>query len=148
MSMFDPQALENAEISEPMSTKVPLVPDGQYQAVVEKTEIRGITTKAGDERVILTVTWEVLSEDVRVALERDKVTVRQDVWLDLDEDGQLSTQEAKNVDLGRLRAALDQNADGAPWSIKRLIGGTTTINVSKDGDYNRVRIPVLKETAA
>ena len=63
----------------------------------------------------------LVDEGVKAKLARDKVTVRMRVGLDIDEaGGGLATAEGKNVQLGRLRSALNQNNAG--WKPNDLLG--------------------------
>jgi hypothetical protein len=67
-------------------------------------------------------------------LKRDKVLVPMNCWLDLTEDGaSLDLNEGKNVSLGRLRKALDQNE--GKWNPLMMKGkGPVMIKVSQRSD--------------
>jgi len=54
---------------------------------------------------------------------------RQTVWLDVDESGGLDFGRGKNVQLGRLRAAVNQNNAGEPWQPNMLLGQTARCTI-------------------
>jgi hypothetical protein len=67
-------------------------------------------------------------------LKRDKVLVPMNIWLDVNGEA-LDLSEGKNVGLGRLRKALDQN-DGA-WNPLMMKGrGPVMIKVTQRSDKN------------
>jgi hypothetical protein len=69
-------------------------------------------------------------------LKRDKVLVPMNCWLDLADDGaSLDLSEGKNVGLGRLRKAIDQN-EGA-WNPLMMKGkGPVMVKVTQRSDKN------------
>lgn len=128
-SDFDPETfLSSANVDQPLSTRSTPVPEGTFRGQVDRLGARQILTKKQETRTILEVYWDVLDDAVRTELEREKVTVRQDVWLDLDENGRLDQGKGKNVDLGRLREAVGMNEQtGNPFD--GLKGLMATISV-------------------
>lgn len=128
--MFDIDALINAPVDGPLATTIPVCPVGEYTLIIDslpddgiKAWLRHLEGKDGrPSRLILEVPCIVLDENVKAQLGREKVTVRKSIWLDIGSDGRtLLTGEGKNVDLGRLREALGQNAEPG-WTFARLPG--------------------------
>lgn len=151
MSTFDAAAFENMVIEEANETKMTPVPEGQYKSLIEKAEIRTIEIKNGDRAgqtvPILNVVHDIQDDDgeLKKILNRDKVTVRQDIWLDVDDNGSLSFGPNLNVGLGRLREATGLNKPGKKFSFGMLEGqGPLRIYVTEQtredtGDvFNRV----------
>lgn len=136
MSTFDPnQFLEMTTTDSNSTVSVP-VPAGEYIAFVEKVEIRPWqstkdATKAG---MALDVFWNVDDAAVKQLLERDKVTVKQGIMLDVTEAGGLDMGKGKNVGLGRLREATGLNTPGQPFGFKMLEGRPAKVVVSHRAD--------------
>jgi hypothetical protein len=149
-SVFDPQRFLASTTSDPGSTRLDPIPQGEYRAVIEELEWREAKiTKgenAGTTRPIMRVIWKITDDDLKAQLDRTP-TVRQDIWLDVDKaTGQLDFGKGKNVGIGRLREALGQNMPGVAWSPGMLRGaGPALIIVSeRPGDsadviYNDVK---------
>jgi len=125
MSPFDADNFMNTQSTESNATKVIPVPPGEYNAQIKDLKVRD----AKDSKV-LDVIWELDSEPARQATGRKEVQVRQSLFLDFNDNGGLSFAEGKNVGLGRLRQALNQNNKGQPWSPINLKGGVAKINVT------------------
>src|SRR5690606_13053223 len=104
MSVFDPELFMQQTVDEANDTQYLTVPAGEYHAVIEKVDIPADRkNKDGDPIYPLDVTWEILDEGVKAQLGRDKVTVRQSIFLDITESGALDMGKGKNVPLGKLR---------------------------------------------
>lgn len=136
MSTFDPDSFLNSEYAESTSTKIIPVPVGEYLAQVDKVTAKAITTGAGEERIIMSVLWNVLDDGVKAELGMEKVMVRQDIFLDMTEEGAIDMSKGKNRQLGLLREAVGQNKDGKPWSPQKLAGTSATIVVDHRVDKN------------
>lgn len=124
-SPFDADNFMNTQSTESNATKVIPVPPGEYNAIIKDLKLRD----AKDNKV-MDVIWEIDSQAARDATGRKEVQVRQSLFLDFNEGGGLSFAEGKNVALGRLRQALNQNNKGQPWSPAMLKGGVAKINVT------------------
>lgn len=155
--MNDFSALMNQNVDAPMSTQMKAIPEGEYLARIDDIKLDSIPIKkgerAGTDAPVLRITWLITDEGLLNSMEREKVTVRQDVWLDLDIGGGLDFSEGKNVRLGQLRAALGQNEAGKAWNLTHLKSGSVVyIKVSirsderdPDRKYNDVvRVAPLK----
>lgn len=130
MSTFDVNAFQNAQFTDANSTEYVPVPEGEFLAVVDKYDIRPLSTGS----VVMDVTWKI--DDATVAAETgmDNPTVRQTVWLDINESGSLEFAKGKNVGLGRLREALGQNLSGQAWSFGMILGQVAKVRVSHRPD--------------
>jgi len=123
-----------------MSTVVLVCPEGEFKAVVDDGD-KAITFRDGDRSKNLSpqagVLFSILDDAVRTQLKRDKVLVPMNCWLDLTDDGEdLDLSEGKNVSLGRLRKALDQN-DIKGWNPMMLKGkGPLMVKVTQRSDKN------------
>jgi hypothetical protein len=141
---FDPSSFLNSTFTEANATQSEPVPVGEYQAVVEKVEANTWQSRDGTKSGLkLDVTWNVDDAGVKAAMGRDKVSVRQGIMLDLNEQGGLDMGKGRNVTLGRLRDATGLNVNGQPFSPTMLVGKVAKISVSQrpDGEaiYNDVK---------
>ena len=118
MSVFNKDLFLNTQVTQSLSTSRPAIPEHESRLCCKSFDIR--TPK---ESVIMDIQWIVDSEEARNATNMDEPTVRQSIFLDLDESGFLDTREGKNIQLGRLRKALNQNNEGQAWSPSMIVGG-------------------------
>lgn len=147
--MFDVNKLLATTFEDANSTESVPCPEGEYVARIEKIEPRVMTTKNGD-RAILTVHWAPSDGDGRIkaATGRDNVLVRQDIWLDMTEEGNLDMGKGMNVTLGRLRETFGQNTPGKPWGFGMLAGNVAKILVThRTTDDGRVFAEVKSFTS-
>ena len=130
MSTFDPNTFLNTETNDSNATSYTPVSEGEYQASLKKIAPRVLT----DGRAVLDITWVVDDEAARQETGMAEPSVRQTIWLDTTESGGLDFGKGKNVGLGRLREALDQNTPGKPWAPGMLVGGVAKIKVTHSID--------------
>jgi len=134
MSTFDPEQFMNVTIEGSNDTKRPVVPAGEYRCQVFKLNPRSGTIekgeRAGKHWCSYNVVLEVLDEAVKQELEQERVFVNYNVFLDLDDNNQLDMGRGKNVALGKLREAVNQNDPSSPWSFAMLLGQTLKANVT------------------
>lgn len=144
---FNPEQFLESQAEGEFSTSTVPCPEGTYYAQINDVDAKTIETKTGEERVIMSVIWDVLDDGVKAELGRETVRVRQDLFLDLDESGGISNKEGDNVRLGRLLSAIGMN--GKKWSPKSLIGQTANVQVShrSDKDDPAVKYPEIKRVA-
>jgi hypothetical protein len=123
MSAFDVSVYENAVIEGSSETKAVPIPEGAYQGIVDKVRIKAIKVD-GAEKPVLEVIYELTntSEDLKKLLNRDKILVRQDLWLDLTEQGAVAMGPNQNLGLGRLREACNMNDAKRKFAFKMLEG--------------------------
>lgn len=128
-----------------LDTKYPVCPAGEYEAVIDGLSARQQEIKTGDRAgsiaTILDVSWSVNDDRLRELLGRDKVLVRQSIFLDLTREGQLDYGTGKNVKLGRLRDVLGQNDPSREWWINMLQGGSAKITVKHSANPNDASTP-------
>lgn len=137
---FDADKFLNQNVSAPMSTITTPCPEGEFKAFVDDGD-KAITFREGGldrngnelspQCIVLFTIQDQLPNQV---LKRDKVFVPMNVWLDVNGDT-LDLSEGKNVGLGRLRKALDQN-DGT-WNPLMMKGkGPVMVKVTQRSDKN------------
>lgn len=139
---FDLDTFMNSVTNEAGSTVLEPVPAGEFPAIIEDLKPR--TTRTG--RLVLDVIWNVEDPELKQKLNREKITVRQSLFIDTTSAGGIDFGKGKNVQLNRVREALGQNAGGQAWSPMMLRGaGPARITVTQRVDdetgnvYNDVK---------
>ena len=127
MSTFDADELLNMQAEGSMETRYTPCPEGEWPAYVSKLEGRSGESEKGPWTV-LDVTWTVTAPEVIQELGVDEPKVRQSIFLEFNEAGQLAMGKGKNVRLGRLREAVGQNGAG-PWAPGNLEGASAIVRV-------------------
>lgn len=136
MSTFDPESFMTESTEAAMDTVVVPCPAGTYQAQVDDVKVRKVEVN-GEERYPMDVSYNVLDDAVRAELGREKVIVRQTIWLDLDPvTGKLDNSKGKNVQLGKLRAACGMNEHGKAFAPVQLKDQLVTIVTGLRPDKN------------
>ena len=134
--MFDPNSFFEQVITEIGSTEAVPIPAGEYLATIDKKEVT--TWQKKDDPSVsglkLKITWSLEDQAVRDLLGRDKVVVVQDIMLDTTETGGLDMGKGRNIELNRLRAAVDLNVSG--FSFHQLDGRMARVTVKQDQDKN------------
>jgi len=138
--MFNPEEFLDMQITEENSTKAIPVPAGEFVAVVEKVDMKSWAKK--DDPSVgglkLEVTWNIDDQSVKDTLERDKVSCKQQIMLDLTDSGGLDMGKGKNVGLGRLREAVGLNVKGQPFSFTMLTGRLAKVKVEHRVDGENI----------
>lgn len=130
MSSFNPETFLNTEFSEAFDTvKIPC-PEGEFQAMLKDFKVRVTTTG----QVVMDIYWIVIAEEAQEATGQAEPMVRQSIWLDVLDNGALDGGKGKNVDLGKLRDALDQNQKGQLWTPGMLKGHVAMVKVVQSID--------------
>ena len=138
---FDAEKFLNQTVTDPMSTVTIPCPEGEFKAFIDDGE-RAVTFRDGgldrngnELSPQCVVQFAIMGDQIpNQFLKRDKVIVPMNIWLDVNGDA-LDLSEGKNVGLGRLRKALDQN-DG-PWNPMMMKGkGPVMIKVTQRSDKN------------
>lgn len=134
-SSFDPNTFLDATIDTPFETqRTTIPPKDSYLAVIDTLATRILDIKSQGTRVVLDITWEIMDDEVKSQLNLTKATVRQTVWLDFDERGQLARGINQNIQLGQIRDAVGQNTGGA-WAPRMLKGaGPARLKISERPD--------------
>ena len=139
MSEFNADQFMQTEVEGQLETEFTPIPEAEYPGVIK--EVKPDVTAKGSP--LLELIWIVDDQGVRDLIGLDEPTVRQTIWLDINEQGGLEFGKNKNIALGKLRDALGQN-DGKPWSALMLIGQPATINIkhrlgSEGGVFSEVK---------
>jgi hypothetical protein len=136
--MFDPNTFLEMTTTDANSTVAVPVPVGEYLAVIEKIEARPWQSKKDPSKagMALDITWNIDDANVKALLDREKVTVKQGLMLDVTDAGGLDMGKGKNIGLGKLREALDMNQPGQPFGFKMMEGRMARIAVSHRSDDN------------
>lgn len=135
-SAFDPDLFLSTSVSGALDTRYMPVPQGEYAAIIEEVKARiqpGQGDNAGKEFLIFDVLWLIDDQKVRDATGRDKVTVRQSLFIDRTPDGSIDISKGKNIQLGKLREALGQNTPGA-WAPSMLKGQVARVKIGHKPD--------------
>ena len=133
MATFNPEQFLQTEQSEKLESKYTPIPEEDYRAIIDEVDSQLVGKEK--DRPVLYVTYSILDEDLKEKLNLQKVTVRQTIWLDVNESGALVVGTNSNVKLGKLLEALDLN--GKPWSPKAIVGGgPVLIHVGQRKDEN------------
>lgn len=137
--VFDADSFMNETIDAPMETQMSGTPDGEYVAMIgdfDSSAFKTIVTKNGD-RPVLEIPFMIQDDALKAKLGREQVTHRETYWLDFDDNGKLATGPDKNTRLAQLRAALNQNVAGQPWSPSMLRNmGPLRVAIKTKSDKN------------
>lgn len=137
---FDPNKFVNTAVNEPNATTYPVAPEGEFKMLIDDDpkqlqprdaaagnyvgleEISGVSQKTGKPYLFhqWTLNAVVLDDKVKEVLGQDKPKVRLRINLDFTDTGDLATGEGRNVKLGQLKEALDQNKPG--WTPSQVLG--------------------------
>jgi hypothetical protein len=131
---FDPDEFMNQSVDQANDTHYVPIPEGDYIAIVDAV---GKPMLTDEGRIYMHIVWHIDSENLRKSLEREKVTTRQTLWLDVDGNGKLDTGRGKNVPLGRLREALGLNSSG-PFRYDQMVGRPAYIKVTQRKDKDEI----------
>ncbi len=135
MSTFDPMSFLDASITDSLDTKVIPCPQGEYTGVIDSIAPEMWKSADGSKSGMkLNVNWLIESQEVKDFLARDTVKVKQQIFLDVTDDGKLETGPQKNIGIGRLREALDLNNKGQAFSFNMLPGRSAKVVVSHRPD--------------
>jgi hypothetical protein len=147
MSDFDPSSFLETVFTEPSITERLLCPPGEFPAIVDKVEARAWTGKADSSKsgVVMDIHWSIEDQSVKEACKRDKVTVRQSIMFNTNENGiGIDMEKAKSdVAFGRLRDALGLNA--GTFSPSMLNGRMAKVRVTHSTGTDKNGLPVVNE---
>lgn len=135
MSVFNKESFLNSSVTGASETKSTYVPEGEYVAFIDDVDMNN-GEKDGREWYSLNIKWYIPDENLKKALGLEHPTVQDSIFLDL-ENGMLAFGPNKNVRLGRIREAVNQNDPKKPWSFAMLKGaGPVRIKVGSRPDKN------------
>lgn len=143
---FDKEAFLATSIEGELETSYTPLPDDDYEGFIDDIEVGEI-----NDDPVLFLTIALTDQKAVEFMEREKPTIRETVFLDINENGGLEMGKNKNVKLGQYRAAAGQNT-GKPWAPGQLRGaGPLLLKIVRKPDkddpekvYNRI----VKVTAA
>ena len=129
---FDAAQFMQATIDQPMETEYQLCPEGTFQAMVADFDEKAVdriefTYKQGPKAgqpgsmVKFNCPFSIQDASVLAQLGRESVQVEWQMILDVDDMGRLDFGKDRNVRLGQLRSAVNQNQPG-PWGVFNLRG--------------------------
>ncbi len=141
--MFDPNQFLDMTVESANDTVVIPVPAGEYQAMIAEVECRPWQSKTDSSKagLALDIKWKIEDFAVTELLGRDNILVKQGIMLDVTEQGGLDMGKGRNVGLGRLRTAVNQNTAGKPWAPSMLVGNMAKVKVSHRTDDRPGAIP-------
>lgn len=146
--MIDVDAFVNQTTEDATSSEYLNPDEGEYQCMIGDGPVqKWIQTpeftdkKTGQKRTMTTleIPVEIIDDAVRQSMGRERVFSRFRIILDLDNNGNIDfNAKGKNVKLGQLREALDQNTPGKQWTLGSLpnagpFKGTIKQNPASDG---------------
>lgn len=132
MSSFDPAKFMDQEVDSAGDTHYTPVPEDEYTAFIDEIGFREV-----NDTPVCDVTYLITDEGLKELMEMERVTVRQTLFLDVDDKGNLVFGKNKNIKLNRIREALGQNIDGQPWKFGMLRGaGPLMITIEQNPDKN------------
>lgn len=136
--MFSPEQFLDMQTTDANSTQSVPVPVGEYTALIDKVEVKS-WQKRDDPSVgglKLSMLWSIDDASVKEILGRDKVTVKQEIMLDITDAGGLDMGKGRNTGLGRLREAVKLNTPGQPFAFSMLQGrmGKVKVDHRVDGE--------------
>ena len=137
--MFKPEDFKGSVTQEQGSTTVTPCPVGEWVAKVDKVDFRQAQGKKDTSQTytFADITYEVDNDEVSRLCDRDKVTVRQSLIVDVAPDGKsLDMGKGKNVGLNRVRDAVGQNVAGQAWAPSMLEGKILKVKVKHRPDEN------------
>lgn len=151
-SAFDPAVYEQQVTEDASSTSVTPVPGGEYVAIIKDYKFRTITQKKSGEQSLMCDVLYFIQDDtgsLKSMIDRDPIVTHGyfcDTKTGPDSKEVLDFGKGKNVWLGKLREALNQNTPGIKWSFPMLRGAVCKIVVIEDPAkddpetiYNRVK---------
>ena len=134
---FDPEEFMQTSITGANDTHYVPIPEGDYVALVDQVMPPRVTDEG---RVYMHIVWNIDSDNLRKSMDRDKVTTRQTLWLDIDESGHLDRGKGKNVPLGRVREALGLNTADSEFKPPMMVGRPAQIRVTQRLDKDTKEI--------
>lgn len=133
---LDPDVFMQTAVTGASATRVEQADPGEYTAVIDSLDFdtfEGKSAKSlGKTFTKLRVKWALDDEGLKARLGRDKITVAQDMFLDITDAGGLDMGRGKNVSLGRLREAVGQNDASRPWAPNMLTGAVARVKVEHE----------------
>lgn len=144
--LFNPDEFMQQTVDAPMETKYQLAPEGTFEAQIgefNSTAFQKIDfeykkgPKVGEQGSMTKFECPFVTQDPKVlaAMEgRESVTLFMQMIIDRTPEGAIDYGKDKNVRLGKLRAAVNQNAAGA-WNFPMLMNSGKLLIKVKHEEY-------------
>jgi len=134
-SAFDPQAFLDAQITEAF-VKRPPIPAGEYVATIGEISVRtwSKNEKSGiafDIPVALEIPSEV-QQELGIDFKDGILTMKDSVFVNLNEAGMIDTGIGKNRGLRNYREATGTNTPGEPFSPRMFTGKVITVKIKHE----------------
>lgn len=147
MPAFDPDTFMLQTVDAPLETEFKICPAGEFPAMIDDFDSsafevvdfeykKGARAGQPGQFTKFSIPFNINDDKCRQELGRDKVVVTKQIILDIDENGGLAWGPNKNIPLGQVRAAVDQNQPGA-WSMAQLRGAGPVMVKIDHIDYKR-----------
>jgi len=138
--MFDAESFLNTDVDGELSTEYVPIPAKEMTGIVKKLDAKEVTSKNdGKTYKFLEVYYICDDQETRDVTGMDEPQVRQSIILDFTPEGGLDRAKGKNVALGKLREACNQNQPGKDWNFNMLIGQAVKISVKhRAGDEGQI----------
>lgn len=138
--MFNPEAFLQATFNEANDTQLIPCPVGEFQASIDEIKVRtgtiGKGEKTGEEWAGIDVYWTINDQAAQTLAGREKLRVKQGVFIDLTPNGTIDMSKGKNISLGKLREAVDLNKAGQAFGFNMLTGRHAVVKVAHRADAN------------
>lgn len=131
---FDPQAFLNQAAGVKLDEQRELPAEGEYVAIAGEPKVEAKTSREGKPFYTFEIVWDIQDQNELQRLGRDRLTVRQQGFLDVKEDGSLDFGRQKNITLGQIFSATNMN-DGS-GTLGRIQGQMARVKVSHRPDRN------------
>lgn len=119
--MFDVSKFKQGATQAAGSTFVRPIPVKEYPAIIEDYKL-DTGNKDGRNWVAADIHYLLMDPVTAKEIGREKLTVRQRIFLDVTDSGDLDMSEGRNVNLNKLRDAVGQNVAGKIWGFDHLKG--------------------------
>jgi hypothetical protein len=145
--MFDANEFMQTQMDKPLETEYTLVPIGEYMMTIDDFtadafEVINFEYKKGERAgtpgsmTKVTIPFVVQDDKIKKEMQRDKVIVGKQLILEFEDDGKtIATGPNKNIELGRIKAAVGQ--DKGPWSFANLRGAGPFMGKVTHVEYQR-----------
>lgn len=133
---FDAQAFmsQSIEGTAELATEPTLVPIEEYEAIVDKVDAKPPKADSEWNGVTVSISWEIMDEQLRAKMNRVKIIVTQFIPVELDDSGRIAKGGDKNWRLWQVKEALGQKAID-PWNPKLMEGAGPAIVRVKHNTY-------------
>lgn len=137
---FDADTLLNTDVTGATSTEYIPIPAEEFVGIIKDVGAKEVVSqKNGETYRFLEILYMVDDEGVRELTGMSEPKVRQSMILDFTDAGTLDLGKGKNVSLGRLREACNQNDPSKPWNFNMLVGQAVKITVKhRTGDEGQI----------